>query len=104
MDAEFGIERGWVGSAEYRISSVCDQALALACPRLGEHTAYARGIDRLPRAVLAPYEEAVVRSLDSGELRRALARASELFIAENTEVEPALAERLRAPLADTAAS
>lgn len=86
-------------AAEYWISGVRDHALALACLRLGEPTAYARGIDRLPRDVLEPYENALVRSLDPDELRRALAAAKELFVAEVGQVEPELAERLRAPLA-----
>ena len=54
--------------------------------------------------MVAPFEEALVRSLDSGELRRALAMASELFMAEVNEVDPELAERLLSPLTDAPAS
>ena len=104
LDARIAIERGKRWAAEYWIGSVRDQAFALACLRLGEPTAYARGIDRLPRDVVAPFEEALVRSLDSGELRRALAMASELFMAEVNEVDPELAERLLSPLTDAPAS
>jgi hypothetical protein len=100
LDARAAIERGRLWAAEHWISGVRDQALALACLRLGEPTAYARGIDRLPREVVAPYEQALVRSLDPDELRRALAVAIELFIGEVHEAEPELAERLRTPLAD----
>lgn len=104
LDARIAIERGRRWAAEYWISSLRDQALALACLRLGEPTAYARGIDRLPKEVVAPYEAALVRSLDPGELRRALATAGELFLAEVNEVDPDLAERMRAPLAEAIAS
>jgi hypothetical protein len=64
LDARNAIERGKLWQAEYRISGLRDQALALACLRFGEPTAYARGVDRLPREVLAPYEQSLVRSLD----------------------------------------
>ena len=104
LDGRKAIERGKPWAAEFWVGSVRDQALALACLRLGEPTAYARGIDRLPREVVAPYQEALVRSLDSGELRRALAMASELFMAEVNEVDPELAERLLSPLTDAPAS
>ena len=104
LDARIAIERGKPWAAEFWVGSVRDQALALACLRLGEPTAYARGIDRLPREVVAPYQEALVRSLDPGELRRALAVASELFIAEVGELDPELARRLMSPLAVTPAS
>jgi len=99
LDARNAIERGRPWAAEYWIGSVRDQALALACLRLGEPPAYARGIDRLPGEVAAPYEEALVRSLDPDELERALRVASELFVAEVSEVDPELARRLMSPLA-----
>ena len=55
--------------------------------RLGEPPHYARGIHRLPRKVVEPFEQALVRSLDPGELRRALAFATELFLREVGEAE-----------------
>ena len=103
LDSRKAIERGRPWAAEYWIGSVRDHALSLACLRLGEPATYARGIDRLPAEVVAPYEEALVRSLDPDELRRALAVASALFVAEVNEVDPDLAQRLRPPLAVGAA-
>ena len=100
LDARAAIARGRPWAAEYWIGSVRGQALALACLRLGEPAAYARGIDRLPGNVVAPYHQALVRSLDPDELRRALATATELYLAEVGQVDGALAERLRAPLAE----
>ena len=102
LDARAAIERGRLWAAEYWISSLRDQALALACLRFGEPPAYARGIDRLPPEVLAPYQRGLVRSLDPDELRRALGAASELFIGEVAETAPELAEPLRVTLTDAA--
>src|SRR5437899_633530 len=63
LDSRKMIDRGRPWAAEYWISVVRDQSLALACLRLGEPTAYARGFDRLPSETTAPYERALVRSL-----------------------------------------
>jgi hypothetical protein len=95
------IERGHEWKAEFYVSALKDQALALACIRLGEPAEYARGLDRLPVEVTAPYEQALVRSLDADELRRALAVATERFLDEVEATSPALAEDLR-PLLTTA--
>jgi len=102
LDARKAIDRGKPWAAEYWIGSVRDQALALACLRLGEPPAYARGIDRLPRELTAPFQDALVRSLDPEELRRALGVAARLFLAEVSEASPELAERLRPPLHEAA--
>jgi hypothetical protein len=100
--ARTSIQRGRLWQGEYMVSALRDQSLALACVRHGEPPAYARGVDRLPPELLAPYEEALVRSLDPAELWRALAVATELFLAEVAEVEPKLAERFREPLREAA--
>jgi hypothetical protein len=89
------IERGQAWKAEFYVSALKDHALALACIRLGQRAEYARGIDRLPAEVSAPYEEALARSLDAAELRRALAVATDLFLGEVAEVNAALAADLR---------
>jgi len=102
LNARGSIARGKVWQAEYWISGLRDQAQALACLRAGEPAAYAREVDRLPHDALAPYQEALVRSLDTEELRRALAVAAELFLAEAGEAAPQLAQRLQAPLRDAA--
>ena len=73
--ARFCIERGRRWQAEYWISGVRDQALALACHRRGLAVAHGRGFDDLPPEVLAPFEDALVRSLQPEELRRALTSA-----------------------------
>jgi hypothetical protein len=100
LDARMGIERGKLWSAEYWVGAVREQALALACLRYAEPPDYRRGTDRLPSAVTTPFEGTLVRSLEPAELRRALARATQLFIAEVEFHDSDLAERLREPLAD----
>ena len=102
LTSRTALARGRLWQAEHMISALRDQCLALACVRHGEPPAYARGVHRLPDELLAPYEDALVRSVDPGELRRALAAATELFLAEVAEAEPELAERLREPLREAA--
>ena len=82
LHARSSIERNKPWRAEYWISGIRDETLALACLRLGEETAHGRGIDRLPAAVTDPLTETLVRSLDEPELRRALAAATACFISE----------------------
>ena len=100
LSARTAIERGQLWKAENYVSAVRDHALALACVRHGEPHTYGRGFDRLPADVLALYEDALVQSADTAELRRALAVATERFLGEVAEVEPELAERLRPPLTE----
>lgn len=95
LHARSCIERGKLWQAEYWISAIRDYTLALACVRLGEEAVYARGADRLPASVTAPLADALVRSLDAPELRRALAVATSGFLSELDACEPALAERLK---------
>jgi hypothetical protein len=94
--ARFCIERGRRWQAEYWISGVRDQALAIACANRGLEPAYGRGIDQLPAELLAEFEPALVRSLEREELLRALAAAIEVLLQESGEpaslVEPQLRE------------
>jgi hypothetical protein len=97
--ARFSIERGRPWQAEYLISGLRDQALALACRRRGLEPRHARGCDDLPAAVAATFEDALVRSLDRGELLRALGAAIEALLREAEEVG-GRGPRLAAPLRD----
>lgn len=98
LHARSCIERGKPWQAEYWISAIRDYTLALASLRLGEEAVYARGADRLPASVTAPLAEALVRSLDAPELRRALAVATTRFLSELEAADPALSGRLKPPL------
>jgi predicted nucleotidyltransferase len=94
LHARVCIERAKPWQAEYWISGVRDQVLALACMRLGHTTSYAKGAHLLPPEVTAPLEATLVRSLDEAELRRALAAAGSALTAELERTEPALSALL----------
>lgn len=98
LHARSCIERGKPWQAEYWISGIRDHTLALACLRLGEEAVYGRGVDRLPATVTGPLTDALVRSLDEPELRRALAVATACLIGELEAWDSALCARLKPPL------
>ncbi len=104
IHARSSFERGELWRAEYWISGMRDQTLALACLRLGENAFYARGVDRLPAAVTDPLKDTLVRSLDALELRRALAAATTAYLAEVELYDADLGERLGALLREIGAS
>jgi predicted nucleotidyltransferase len=94
LHARACIEREKPWQAEYWISAARDHTLALACLRLGENAVYAKGADRLPAAVADPLAQALVRSLDASELRRALAVVTTCLIGELEAWDTALCTRL----------
>jgi hypothetical protein len=71
--ARFCIERGRFWQAEYWISGARDYTLSLACLQRNLSPHYGRGFDQLPAEIQARAKDALVRSLDRGELLRALA-------------------------------
>lgn len=95
LHARSCIERHKPWQAEYWISEIRDHVLALACLRFGENAVYGRGADRLPISVTGPLAEALVRSLDELELRRALAVATRYLIGELEEWNPTLCAQLK---------
>ncbi len=94
LHARSSIERNKPWQAEYWISGIRDHTIALACLRFGENAYYGRGVDNLPAVVTDPLSDALVRSLDEPELRRALAVATRCFINELEECDPGLCNRL----------
>jgi hypothetical protein len=86
LRARFCVERGRNRQAEYWISGVRDHALALACRSRDLPTAHGRGFDDLPADVLASFDDALVRSLERGELLRALAHSIAGLLRESVEV------------------
>jgi hypothetical protein len=76
------IQRARYWQAEYWISSIRDNAMSLACVRLGLPAYYGRGFDALPDDVRRRGEAALVRSLDGPELSRALACAVDALLQE----------------------
>lgn len=100
LHARACIERGKPWQAEYWISGIRDQVLALACLRLGHATGYAKGADLLPPELTAPLVPALVCSLEEAELRRALAAAAVALAAELERTDAVLAARLRPVLTE----
>ena len=98
LHARSSIARGRPWQAEYMISGMRDQVLALACLRHGVPAVEGRGIDRLPPEATAAVAAGLVRSLDAAELRRAFGVVSEALLAEVGRADAGLADRLRAPL------
>ena len=98
LHARSCIERGKAWQAEWMVSEVRDQVLALACKRLGLPTSEARGYDRLPDDIKKKMTGALVRELTEPELRRAFRVAMDGLLDEAVHVDAALAERLRPTL------
>jgi hypothetical protein len=86
LRARFCIERGRVWHAEYWISAARDHALSLACRRRGLAAYYGRGFDDLPEGVREAFGNALVRSLDRDELRRALGEVIAGLLCEADDV------------------
>jgi predicted nucleotidyltransferase len=103
LHARSCVERGRLWQAEYMISGVRDNALALAALRHGLPAEQARGVDRLPGDVTAPFEGALVRDLEKGEVKRAFRVATEGLLKEIHHADAALWERLRSPLMELVA-
>jgi hypothetical protein len=102
LNARSAIERGRCWAAEHWISRLRDQTLMLACLRAGLPPLHARGVDRLPKEVLDPYADSLVRDVTIPELSRALMAATERFLDELDEHDPEIAGRLRPTLSDVA--
>lgn len=102
LHARSSIARGKVWQAEYMISGARDHVLALACVRHGVPAVQGRGMDLLPPAVSSAMTEALVRSLDRVELRRALRAVCVLLLAEMRLADAELAHRLSATILELA--
>jgi len=95
LHARTCIARRKLWQAEYMISGVRDHALALACIRHGLSSIHGRGIDLLPSEVTAPFQDSLVRQLDTDELSRALRVVMYGLAHEISSVDKELAERLQ---------
>ena len=94
------IERGKPWQAEWALSGIRDNVLALASLRHGYITRYAKGADLLPPELTAPLEAALVRSLDEAELWRALAAGCDALADEVDRTDPELGKTLRPMLSE----
>lgn len=104
LHARSCIARGRFWQAEFMISGVRDNALALACIRQGLPGAHGRGMDLLPSEVTAQFEGSLVSRLNRDELWRAFGFAVRGLLSEIRSVDPRLAERLQPALANLVTS
>ena len=98
LHARSCIARGNVWQAEYMISGMRDNALALACIRHGLPAVHGRGMDQLPKEVTAQFEGSLVRQLDAAELSRCFRVAMDGLLSEIRCADQALAGRLQEAL------
>jgi hypothetical protein len=89
------IARRKLWQAEYMLSGVRDNALALACIRHGLPAVHGRGMDLLPKEVAAQFEGSLVRQLDTVELSRAFRVVVQGLLSEIRCVDEELAEHLQ---------
>lgn len=92
------LERGRVWQAEWMLSHMRENVLALACLRHGLPTYEGRGTDDLPPGVTGPLTETLPRSLDASELRRAFRVTCDALLGEIAQADSDLLARLREPL------
>jgi hypothetical protein len=104
LHARSSIARGRVWQAEYMISGMRDQVLALACLRHDVSAVQARGVDDVPTAVTVAFASTLVRSLDVAELARAFAATTEALLAESERFDVQLTRRLAEPLREMSAA
>ncbi len=102
LHARSSIARGRVWQAEYMISAMRDQVLALACLRHGVPAVQGRGMDDLSPEATVAIAAGLVRSPDIPELKRAFAAITQALLAEIDRTDPGLANRLTKPLRELA--
>jgi hypothetical protein len=98
LHARSSIARGKGWQAEYMLSGMRDQVIALACLRHGLPPNEGRGVDALPADVTDSLTATLVGALDDATLRRGFAATTQALLAEAAHADTELAARLRAPL------
>ena len=88
------LARGRRLQAEYMLSGMRNEMLALACRRQGLVAVQGRGMDELPREFQARVARCFPQSLDRMELGRAFAETTEALLAEIGFADAELAGRL----------
>jgi hypothetical protein len=82
LRARICVEREKFWQAEHWVHELRKETMTIACMRRDLETAHARGFDALPRDVLDAFTPALARSLDRGELLRALGVGIDRLLAE----------------------
>jgi hypothetical protein len=84
--------------AEYMLSGMRDNVLALMCKRHGVAAVQGRGLDDLPEEEKTRAAECLARSLEPAELKRAFRVATAVLIEELRCADSELATKLKSPL------
>jgi hypothetical protein len=100
LHARSSIARNHLWQAEFMISGVRDNALALACVRLGISAAHGKGFHLLPGEVTAQFEGSLIRELNRDKLLVAFRTVVQGFLHETNAVDTELANRLQTTLID----
>jgi hypothetical protein len=98
LHARSCIARRKLWQAEYMVSGMRDQVLALACLRHGLPTREGRGFDLLPLEVTSTLNGGLVRWLDYEELILAFGVVTDALVTEAGLTEPQLTARLEPTL------
>ena len=92
------IARARLLQAEYMLSGMRDNVLALICKRHGVADMQGRGLDDLPEPQKAQAAECLARSLEVGELTRAFRITMEMLLEELRRAGPEQAAKLERAL------
>lgn len=92
------IARSRLLQAEYMLSGMRDNVLALMCKRCGVVAVQGRGFDDLPEREKALAGECLACSLEPAELRRAFRVTSDSLLEELRRADAGLARKLESPL------
>jgi hypothetical protein len=98
LHARSSIARRCFLQAEYMLSGMRDNVLALACKRHGVAAVQGRGLDDLPQEVRGRAADSLVGSLDPAELIQALRLTTAFLQDEISYVDTDLASRLAIPM------
>ena len=94
LHARSAIARGRLWQAEYMVSGIRDQVVALACLRYGVPHLQGRGVDGLPADARDRLAATLVTRLEADELRRAFRAAVGLLLDEVRHVDASLDSRI----------
>ena len=92
------LKRARVWQAEYMLSHMREQVLALICLRHGVSTVEGRGLHSLPPEATEPLAQSLACSLDVQELKRAFRVTCDALLLEIKQVDVDLLARLTGPL------
>ncbi len=102
LHARSSLTRGKLWQAEYFVSALRNQVLALACIRHGLPHRDGRGFDRLPPGVLNPLRGSFAGRLEAEAIHPAFQSVTRAFLIEAGHADAGLARRLQTPLREMA--